>query len=777
MLKQYLILLFVCSACGVTAQKVTVSGTIEDVKNGEKLINANVYDAISMKGTVTNNYGFYSLTLPSGKIKLTFSYVGYKTFQQEFYLKKDTVIRYKLESSTELAEVTVEETRSEKMVESSQMSRIEIPLKQIKELPVFFGEVDVLKTIQLMPGVKSGGEGTSGLYVRGGGPDQNLVMLDGVPVYNVDHLFGFFSVFNADAIQTVSLIKGGFPARYGGRLSSVIDIYMKEGNNKEFHGEGSIGLISSKLTLEGPVIKDRTSCIISARRTYIDILTIPFQKAYMKNNTFGGYYFYDVNAKINHKINDRHRIFLSAYNGLDKAYLNLDESYEQNGKNIKNETSFDLHWGNITTALRWNYIISNKLFLNTTATYSRYNFIISNETKIDNSSFSFRYFSGIYDWAGNADFDYMPTPDHAIKFGCNATYHTFSPGIMTIQMKDAGASIDTSLGNNRIYANEYFAYAEDDIRFGARWKANAGVHYSGFFVKEKLYQSVQPRSSVRFLINEKISVKAAFSIMTQYIHLLTNSGIGMPTDLWLPSTDRVLPQHSFQYAAGSMYSLNKYVDLSLEGFYKTMSNLIEYKEGSNFFSASNDWQDKVVSGNGYSYGAEVLIQKNLGRLSGWIGYTLSWSFRQFDDLNFGEKYPYRYDRRHDVSVVASYKFNDHVDCGLTWVYGTGNAVSLPIEKYYAYNPNSFNSYGGNIIEYYDGRNGYRTPSYHRLDLGVNLHKEKKYWTRTWSFGLYNAYNRQNPFYIYFSQDGQGNTVLKQISLFPVMPFVRYSFKF
>lgn len=774
---KYLQIAIILCTINAYAQKVTISGTIEDLKNGEKLINANVYDAISMKGTLTNNYGFYSLTLPPGKIKLTFSYVGYKPFQQEINLKKDTIIKFKLESSTELSEVTIEETRTEKLVESSQMSRIEIPIKQIKELPVFMGEVDILKTIQLMPGVQSGGEGTSGLYVRGGGPDQNLILLDGVPVYNVDHLFGFFSVFNADAIQTVSLIKGGFPAQYGGRLSSVLDIYMKEGNNKEFHGEGSIGIISSKLTLEGPIANEKTSCIISARRTYLDLLTIPFQKAYLNSNSYGGYYFYDINAKINHKINDKHRIFLSIYHGLDKAYLHMDDSYQQNGVSYKNKTSFDLHWGNITTALRWNYIISNKLFLNTTATYSRYNFTTVNESSFDNSSFSFKYSSGIYDWAGNVDFDYMPIPDHAIKFGANTSYHTFSPGILAIQAKNSGTSIDTSLGNNKIFANEYYTYVEDDIKLGARWKVNIGVHYSGFYVKEKLYQSLQPRTSGRFLINEKLSVKAAFSIMTQYIHLLTNSGIGLPTDLWLPSTDKVLPQHSYQYAIGGMYSINKYVDLSVEGFYKTMSNLIEYKEGANFFSASNDWQDKITSGNGYSYGAEVLLQKNLGKLSGWIGYTLSWSMRQFDALNFGKEYPYKYDRRHDISVAVTYKFNNHIDAGLTWVYGTGNAVSLPTEKYYTYAGNTTNTYSNGVVESYDGRNGYRTPAYHRMDLGINFHRDKKYWARTWSFGLYNAYNRQNPFYIYFSNDASGNTVLKQISLFPVIPFVRYSFKF
>lgn len=704
--------------------------------------------------------------------------MGYKTVQKEITLTKDTIINIHLDPSLELAEVTVEDTKTEKLVESSQMSKIEIPISKIKNLPVFLGEVDILKTIQLMPGVRSGGEGTSGLYVRGGGPDQNLILLDGVPVYNVDHLFGFFSVFNADAIQTVSLIKGGFPARYGGRLSSVLDIYMKEGNNKEFHGEGSIGIISSKITIEGPIIKEKTSFIVSARRTYLDVLTLPFQLARTGGKSYGGYFFWDMNAKINHKINNKHRIFLSSYAGRDKLYFKTKDEFIYDGQNLFQENKSDLHWGNVTTALRWNNIISNKLFANTTLTYSRYKFIITNESVTNTEKFNLQYSSGIYDWAGNLDFDYMPTPEHTIKFGCNSTYHTFSPGVMVAKISQSSATTDTTVGNNNIYANEFFTYIEDDMRFGALWKVNLGIHFSGFYVKKKLYNSIQPRISTRFLVNEKVSIKTAFSKMTQYIQLLTNSGIGLPTDLWLPSTDKIKPQQSLQYAAGVVYTINKQLDLSVEGFYKTMENLIEYKEGANFFSTGEDWQSKVVSGRGWSYGAEILLQKNLGNLSGWIGYTLSWSIRQFDDLNFGKEYPYKYDRRHDMSIAITYKFNDHIDAGLTWVYGTGNAVSLPVEKY-SVNTNTLPFPPGysNVVEYYDGRNGYRTPAYHRLDLGINFHKEKKYWHRTWSFGLYNAYNRQNPFYIYFSYDSSGHSTLKQFSLFPVIPFARYSFKF
>lgn len=774
---KYVAIFFLCIVSfSSIAQKRTISGSIEDAKSGEKLINANIYDANTLKGSTSNNYGFFSITLPAGKVKLTISYVGYQSFQKEIVLQNDTNFKIKLEPSIELKEVTVEDTRTEKAVESTQMSKIDIPIKHVKELPVFLGEIDILKTIQLMPGVRSGSEGTSGLYVRGGGPDQNLILLDGVPVYNADHLFGFFSVFNADAIQTVSLIKGGFPARYGGRLSSVLDIYMKEGNNKEVHGEGSISWIASKITVEGPIKKEKTSFIVSGRRTYLDLLTIPFQKMATGGKNWGGYYFYDVNAKINHIINNKHRIFLSTYTGLDKAYFKMREEYYNDGEKVSNNSESALQWGNITTALRWNYIIGSKLFANTTVTYSRFNFSVGIENESDDGNVSIKYTSGIYDFGANIDFDYLPNPDHAIKYGVSTIYHTFNPGVLAAKGSSDGIK-DTTVGNSRIYTNEFYGYIEDDIRLGGRWKANLGIHYSGFYVKNKFYNSLQPRVSARYLVNEKLSLKGAVSKMTQYILLLTNSKVGLPTDLWLPVTDRIKPMQSYQAAVGSAITLTSQLDLSVEGFYKTMDNIIEYSEGASFFSLSNDWQDKVVSGKGWSYGAEVLLEKKKGKLTGWIGYTLSWSERQFKDLNFGNKFPYKYDRRHDISIAATYTFNERIDAGLTWVFGTGNAVSLPIEKYSSgISNNNFFNYN-ETIEYYEGRNGYRTPAYHRLDLGVNIHKKKKYWDRTWSFGVYNAYSRQNPFYLYFGTDSAGHTVLKQVSLFPIIPFIRYSFKF
>lgn len=782
----------------LSSQTFTINGYVEDSRSGEKLIGANVYDKRTYKGTTTNSYGFFSLTLPKDSVELTISFVGYQQQSLPLYLDENISINFEISPAIELKEVEIISSQSEKIQEKSQMSSIVIPMEQIKNLPVFFGEKDVLKIIQLLPGVKSGGEGSSGIYVRGGGPDQNLILLDGVPVYNVSHLFGFFSVFNPDAINSVELIKGGFPARYGGRLSSVIDIRMKEGNVKKFQAEGSIGLVASKLTLEGPVYKDRTSFIISGRRTYVDLLARPLIKAVGRQagagNLTAGYYFYDMNAKINHKFSDNSRLFLSAYLGNDKFYFKNQNEYLYDNVKYINKENAGLKWGNITTSLRWNYIITKKLFSNTTLTYSRYRFLtdFGSETIAESNSgnssekFNFEYFSGIYDVGGKADFDFLPNPNHYIRFGAGNVYHTFSPGVNTFKSSSSSSEIDTTFGSERIYAHELYSYAEDDIRIGARLKVNPGLHFSGFLVKDTSYYSLQPRIAARFLVNEDIAIKAAYTQMAQYLHLLSTATIGLPTDLWLPVTDRVIPQRSTQYAAGLAYTFQKY-EISLEGYYKTMQNLIEYKEGASFFGSSTNWQDKIERGKGWSYGTELLVQKQVGKFSGWIGYTLSWAYRQFDNLNFGEPYFYRYDRRHDVSVALTYKFNESIDAGLVWVYGTGNAVTLPTERYLAIdevNGGGFYGFPGgmdNTIENFDKRNDYRMAAYHRLDLSVNLRKEKQFrekkWERTWSFGLYNGYSRKNPFYLYFSYDNSGNRVLKQVSLFPVIPFVSWGFKF
>ena len=771
------------------AQTYTISGYVEDGETGEKLLGATIYDSKSGKGTTANSYGFYSITLAQDTVSLRISFVGFVSDKQTFYLDKNTTVNSSLNSSLNLREVEVLASESERVEERSEMSTINLSLDKVKSLPVLLGEQDIMKTIQLLPGVQSGSEGSSGLYVRGGGPDQNLILLDGVPVYNASHLFGFFSVFNADAINSVKLIKGGFPAHYGGRLSSVIDIRMKEGNMKEVHGEGSIGLISSKLMIEGPIKKDKTSFIISGRRTYIDILSRPFIKQQTENGSYGGYFFYDFNAKINHKFSDKSRLYLSAYNGKDRFYAVDKYSYSNDGTTYDSESESGINWGNTIAAIRWNYLISPKLFSNTTITYSKYQFEVGfaeTEVETDNTGtytggYSFEYLSGIQDFSGKVDFDYTPHPDHYVKFGMGYTNHLFTPGVNQITQDEGAISIiDTTFGSDRITAGEFWGYAEDDIKIGNRIKINPGIHFSGFNVNGKTYTSIQPGFSGRYMINEKLSAKASYSHMAQYLHLLTNAGIGLPTDLWVPPTDNIKPQFSNQVALGIAHTHGKLFEISVEGYYKTMSNLIEYKDGASFFGTGTDWESKIEVGNGLSYGAELLLEKKHGKTTGWVGYTLSWTNRQFENLNFGEVYPYRYDRRHDIGIAVTHEINDHVDIGVVWVYGTGNAVTLGTEQYQSYDAvfNGLNGYSYlPNIESIESRNNYRMPSYHRLDMVVNFHKKKKWGERTWSFGIYNMYNRQNPFYLFFSNDNQGNTRLTQISLFPIIPSFSYSFKF
>jgi hypothetical protein len=774
------------------SQTFTIRGFVTDQTNGERLLNANVYEQKILRGTITNNFGFYSLTLPKGTYSIACSFVGYQTQLLDLNLQKDTIIDFKLATIADLDEVTVVGQNVESKLTSTQMSRVDIQMDKVQSLPAFLGEADVIKTIQLLPGVQSGTEGTSGLYVRGGGPDQNLILLDDVPVYNAEHLFGFFSVFNPDAIKSVSFYKGGFPARFGGRLSSVLDIRMKDGNEKALHGNFSIGLISSKINLEGPLVKDKTTFNFSARRTYADLLAQPFILASSNGNDVGGYFFHDLNLKITHKFSDRSRVYLSGYTGRDKAYYRSNSKYTY----TYNDNDNTLGWGNITTALRWNYIFSNKLFANTTLTYSRYSFNVL-ESKIENNlttekkeaEFGLNYKSGIEDFGLKMDFDYFPAPNHRVKFGGSIIDHTFKPGILAFNESDQESTsrIDTAFGNPNIRAQEMYAYIEDNFDLNARLSVNVGLHSSGFLVDDTFYASLQPRVSARFMASDRLSLKAAYSKMSQNIHLLSSSTINLPTDLWLPTTKKVKPQTSHQFALGGVYKVNSSIDFSIEGFYKSMTNLLEYKEGASFVGATTRWEDKVELGKGWSYGAEFLLEKTIGKTTGWIGYTWSKAERQFENLNWGQKFYARYDRRHDVSFVMTHRFSKRFDMGLTWVYGTGNAVTLPTHNVNAVNIPDIRQYQYPFLQdyqYFGQRNNYRMPSYHRMDVGFNFHKQKKHGIRTWNLSFYNAYSRQNPFFLYFdstseeefNQTGKSRS-LKQMSLFPIIPSISYSYKF
>jgi len=777
-------------------KRYTVSGYVRDSLSTEALIGANVYNRSNNQGTTANQYGFYSLTLQAGEVEVFCSYVGYKTEVNRFVLRSDTVIDIRLNSASYLQEVEITANQSGRIHETTQMSAVNIPVAQIKALPALLGEVDVIKTLQLLPGVQSGGEGTSGLYVRGGGPDQNLILLDGVPLYNVSHLFGFLSVFNADAINNVELFKGGFPARYGGRASSVVDISMKEGNMRKFHGEGSIGLVSSKLMFEGPVVKDKTSFIVSVRRTYIDLLMKPFIAMQNKNSDDkygGGYYFHDITAKINHRFSAKDRIYLSLYAGDDKFYS--DNEYKVSTTSESKYNS-QLAWGNLVAAFRWNHVFTNQLFGNIAATYSKYRFVTDMQSwdtyeKWDMNKpeeqpvattdyYAAEYNSGINDWRINASFDYIPAPKHYVRFGADAIAHTFNPGALAFTEIDAVKKY----GQGKIQAWEYNVYAEDDVRLTERLKTNIGLHWSAFSVRDRLYNVLQPRFSARYLLTESMSLKASYSQMAQYIHLLSNSNIGLPTDLWVPSTDLLRPQTSHQAALGIARNFKDEYEISMEGYYKLMDKVLEYKEGASFLNPDTDWEDRVLQGEGRSYGVELFLQKKTGSFTGWLGYTLSWTDRLFDSLNEGKRFPFKYDRRHDFSLALIKHLSKKVELSGTWVFGSGNSISIPVAVYQMPNPIVAEV---NKNTYYDfgTRNGYRMNPYHRLDLSLSFLKETKWGERRWIIGLYNAYSRKNPFYVDVRQnekrgsDGQIYQEYEyvQYSLFPIIPSISYQFKF
>ena len=781
-------LLFSMVAFVSLAQKYTISGYVEDDASGEKIFMANVYDGLKPLGVQSNSYGFYSLTLPKGEVRLICSYVGYKSIERSFVLHHDTVISFHLKQNLLLQEVVIRANQGNNKLRSSQMSMEEISLKTVKGLPALLGEIDPIKTIQLLPGVQRGNEGSSGLYVRGGGPDQNLILLDGVPVYNANHLFGFFSVFNADALNSITLIKGGFPARYGGRLSSVLDIRMKEGNMKKIAGEGSIGMVASRFTLEGPLIKDKASFIISGRRSLLDLWAAPFIKKLDKKDGVPGYYFYDFNAKLNYKFSENDRLFLSLYSGDDLGTYVKSETII-NAKS--SEDNFRLRWGNITTALRWNHLFNRKLFSNTTLTYSRYKFTTNiryyDEYKGVVSDYKSGYNSGIEDLAARIDFDYAPAPGHAVRFGISDIMHEFNPGVVAYDLSASGTikgATDLTYGGGKVSSHEHDLYIEDDFLASEHLKMNLGIHLSGFAVQNKWYHSIQPRISVNYMVNPKLSLKAAFTTMTQYLHLLSNSNVGLPTDLWLPSTARVKPMDSKQFAIGGIYALSQDLELSVEDFYKTMDKMIEYKEGAFYWGQYDDWQDKIETGKGWSYGTEVLLRKKAGSTTGWIGYTLSWNNRKFDNINEGKTFPARYDGRHDISIVVNHTFNKRVDVGCTWVYCTGTAFTLNAEEFLFKSPDVTKGTSF-VIQNAGSRNGFRMPAYHRFDIGVNFHKPKKWGERVWSFGIYNLYSRRNPFFIYASRETDVNASglaissikFKQVSLFPIIPSVTYGFKF
>jgi hypothetical protein len=780
----FLILAGFITFSGFSQNRFTLNGYVRDSLSGELVIGANIVINGQSKGVTSNQYGFYSITLTEGTYSIAVSHISYYVHASVVELTSNIEKNFLLVSkSSTMSEVVVYNRRRDANVKSAQMGKFDLTIGQIKNIPAFMGEVDLLKAIQLLPGVRNAGEGNAGFYVRGGGPDQNLIMLDDAVVYNTGHLFGFFSIFNSDAIKNVSLIKGGMPAQYGGRLSSVLDISMKDGNINKFQMDGGIGVIASRFSMQGPLVKDKASFIVSARRTYIDALAKPFINK--ESNFYGsGYYFYDLNAKVNYKFSEKDRLYLSGYFGRDVFdFVNTDRDFNTN-----------IPWGNSTATLRWNHVFNRKLFSNATLVYNDYKFKFS----ASQSNLDLTLSSGIRDGNFKVDFDYFPLPEHKVKFGGQFTYHKFVPNILNGRQD----SIIFTPNNEGIkYATETALYIQDDWEPTDKIKINYGIRFSNFtqigpytkfirdangnkldstnynsFEKVKGYGGLEPRFTFRYAIDDVSSVKASVTRNYQYIHLVSNSGNTLPTDLWVPSTYLVRPQLSWLYAAGYFRNFkdNMY-ETSVEVYYKDMQNQIEYKEG--YTPSLSDPEEEFVFGKGWSYGAEFFINKTKGRLTGWVGYTPSWTWRKFAEVNSGIKFPAKYDRRHDMSAVANYELNKRWKLGAVFIYGTGNATTLP-ERFYIIN--------GALTQEYSAVNQYRLKAYHRLDLSATLSpkekKRKKKLQSYWVFSIYNVYSRLNPYFIYFDQTGSPiNGTLQvealQVSLFPILPAVTWNFKF
>lgn len=759
---KYIFGLLIFSVGTMYAQQHSISGTITDQQSGEFLIGATVILTATGEGTTTNNYGFYSLTVDGlDSTGLDIRYLGYQRQLKKIQLTSNIRLNIEmLPNNNTLNEVVITSDGTEKNIKSTEMSVIDIPTTKIKELPVILGEADVFKVVQLLPGIQAGNEGTTGYFVRGGNLDQNLVQLDEATIYNPNHLIGLVSAFNTRAINNVTLIKGGFPAQYGGRLSSILDISMKEGNKKRYRAEGGIGLISSQLTFEGPLIKDQSSFIISGRRTYLDWIAKPF----LPENITTNYSFYDLNAKINYRLGANDRIFLSAFMAKDDAY------YLQNGI----EYTFLLD--NRAATLRWNHLFGPKLFLNTSLIASRFQNDIS---AVQDNAYS-NVISGIDDLTAKSELQFYPSQKHHLLMGFQFTSHTFRSSGDARVFNNLNQTPDLNIDSiPKKNFNEWAIHIQDDMKLSDKFSGKLGVRMPFFQSGDLSYLRIEPRASLKFLVGNTSSIKASYSMMNQFLHQIPSTTAAVPSDIWVPSSRRTRPQTSQQIALGYFRNFqDNTFESSVEIYYKNMKNQILFREGNQLIS-SLDVDDLLAYGKGWSYGAELFLKKSAGRFTGWASYTLSWTWQQFPDLNFGEKFPFRHDRRHDLSLVASYDLNEKWSISTTFVYASGSAYTLPVGRFIsAYGPTLFE---GNYFVY-ESRNNTRMNPYHRLNMAATYKKKRsvlgKKYDSEWVFSIYNLYSRQNPYFVYFSIDPvTEKPVATQVSLLPIVPSVSYNFKF
>lgn len=778
--------------------RLTISGLITDAATGETLIGAG---ATSGKhGTVSNSFGFYSLTIPGEKDRadVTFSYVGYLPKTLTIPAGRDTTVHVRLVPGASLEEAVVTAPR-ESGIASTRMGAIEVPVAAVKSVPALFGEADVLKTIQLLPGVQGGTEGFSGLYVRGGGPDENLLLLDGIPLYHAEHMLGIFSVFQPETVKKVTLYKGSFPARYGGRISGIVDVRTNDGNLYETHGSVGVSMIGEKLHIEGPVWKGKTSYSLSARGMHTLLLT-----PVIKLTGFdGNYFFYDLDAKFAHRFSGRDRLYFNVYHGLDNFhYRESNKAFDgRTGQPFTDTQKLGIRWGNTVAALRWNHVVGPRLFMNTTVAFNRYHMRMDSDMRTreikadgdtEDSQVQFDYRSGMRDWVAKADFDYTPSSSHKFKFGAEYTFHTFVPETLTgygRQRVNESPQADTTLymrSNSLQRGHEASLYAEDEIRLGSHLSLNPGLRATLFNTQGKTYWSIEPRLNAKVNFTEDWWAKASYSRMSQYVHLLSSSQITLPVDLWVPITRNIRPETADQFSLGLYFGGLPGWNFSVEGYYKAIRNVLEYKEGAVFLFDSSGWESKVEAGSGRAMGVELFIEKTTGKTTGWLGYTLAKSDRLFPSINHGQRFPYRYDRRHSVNLVVNHRFNEKFDISLVWNFASGGVTTLPERRIVASSPAGEPRY----VDLVSSRNNFRLPASHTLNLGFNFHRRHTRGESIWNLSVYNVYNHMNPTLVQkennesvisrYQADGPAEWQLihevriKKITLLPIFPSIGYT---
>jgi len=785
MLRLRLITFFLIGFQILSSQSRNISGFVEDKETGERLIGAYIIDAVSKKSMQTNSFGFFNFRATVGsKVSIQATYIGMKSGELSFVLNQDTTITLVMNPVLALNEVVISSSRNGHNIDN-QLGLVIIPVNQLTITPSL-GESDLLKAIQVQPGIKGGVEGSSGIFVRGGGSGENLFMLDDVPIYNVSHLYGFFSAFNSSAIKDIKLIKGCFPAKYGGRVSSVIDVRSRDGNSKSINGEISVGVISSKLNLEGPIMNEKTTFNISARRSYLDLYSGTLKDLDLMSPDFPGYYFYDLNGSLTHKFSQKDRIYFSIYNGKDNIMHKNDNTLSgadsEEMKDYLNETS---GWGNLISSLRWNHTFNNSLFVNSTVAFSRYTYFASNRygstfnDTIHNMSimkdYSAEYNSDIYDIIIKSDFEYSFSNTHKLAFGTGNTNHTMNPGTNQYSMIDQELNIknDTSFSNTTLHVNEAFIYFEDEIKPLPKLFIASGLRASGFISAKKLNLNIEPRFSANYEIFPKLVIKGGYSRMVQYIHLLTSSGLSLPTDIWIPSLNGIEPLKSDQINFGLSFNLADKALVSIEGYQKWLYNTTDYRNGVSLLSDFSPWYQKTTQGKGITKGIEVSVEKQVGKLTGSLNYTISTASRQYAALNNGYTFPFDYDRLHDFNISVNYKLSKKWDFSALWIFGTGYPVTIQVEKYtpalsvYTVIEHPY------IIYYYPSLNNLRLPAYHRLDLGIHYKKEGKIGEHLISIDIFNAYNRKNPVNMYYWL----NYSFRYSYLLPLIPSISYTYSF